>query len=48
VAAAGPLVARLDVEALATRRPVTIPLVRKVLGETGEPCDRSRSGSSGC
>jgi chromosomal replication initiation ATPase DnaA len=48
VAAAGPLVARLDAEALATRRPVTIPLVRKVLGETGEPCVRARSGSSGC
>lgn len=31
--AAGLLVARLDAEALAAQRPVTIPLVRKVLGE---------------
>lgn len=36
VGAAGLLVARLDGEALATRRPVTIPLVRKVLGENSE------------
>jgi chromosomal replication initiation ATPase DnaA len=48
VAAAGPLVARLDAEALASRRPVTIPLVRKVLGGNGEPGDRSGSGSPEC
>lgn len=35
LAAAGLVVARLDAEALATQRPVTIPLIRKVLGENG-------------
>lgn len=34
--AAGALVARLDAEALAAKRPVTIPLARKVLGEAGD------------
>lgn len=45
VAAAGLLVARLDAEALATQRPVTIPLVRKLLGESSE---RSAVASPGC
>ncbi|MCU0895057.1 MAG: DnaA/Hda family protein [Rhodospirillales bacterium] len=48
VAAAGPLVARLDAEALATQRPVTIPLVRRVLGETGERDERPDGASPGC
>lgn len=34
--AASMLVARLDAEALAAQRPVTIPLVREILGEEGE------------
>lgn len=43
--AAGLLVARLDAEALAAQRPVTIPLVRKVLGENGAGDGEGKAGS---
>lgn len=46
--AAGLFVARLDAEALATQRPITIPLVRKVLGEEGEADPQPGSPPTGC